>query len=93
MPVTQGIWTWDKFLHGGQDFELGLLLIITCLCLLLLRVEQNKMYLGTLLLIRARLLLDGKRAIVRVMFIPHSGHRPCTPPGTPATCVNLPLLI
>ena len=20
MPITQGIWSWDKFLRGGQDF-------------------------------------------------------------------------
>lgn len=56
MPVTQGLWTWDKFLHGGQDFELGLLVIVTCLCLLLLRAEQSKLYIGMLVLIRAFLL-------------------------------------
>ena len=42
MPFTQGLWSWDKFLHGGQDFELGLLIIFTCLCLVLLRVEQSR---------------------------------------------------
>ena len=41
MPFTQGLWSWDKFLHGGQDFELGLLIILTCLCLVLLRVQQS----------------------------------------------------
>lgn len=53
MPITQGLWTWDKFLHGGQDFELGLLVIITCLCLILLRAEQSKRSLDLLLLIKA----------------------------------------
>ena len=42
MPITQGIWAWDKFLRGGQDFELGLLIILTCLCFVLLRVQENK---------------------------------------------------
>jgi len=41
MPVTQGIWSWDKFLHGGQDFELGLLIILTCICFVLLRAQQS----------------------------------------------------
>jgi len=34
MPVTQRLWTWDGFLHGGQDFETCLFLILVSLCLL-----------------------------------------------------------
>ena len=55
MPVTQGIWSWDKFLHGGQDFELGLLIIVSCLGLVLLRVQQNRNRSGWLAVIRAML--------------------------------------
>lgn len=40
MPLTQHLWTWDGFLHGGQDFELGLFMIVTCLCLVLLRAQH-----------------------------------------------------
>lgn len=40
MPLTQHLWTWDHFLHGGQDFELGLLTIVTCLCLVLLHAQR-----------------------------------------------------
>ena len=94
MPVTQGLWTWDKFLHGGQDFELGMLVIITCLCLLLLRAEQSKLYLGMLLVIRA-LLLNARRRISLALRAAelYSGHRPSIPPGTLFARVNLPLLI
>lgn len=35
MPWTQHMWTWDRFLHGGQDFETGVLLIVTSMCLVL----------------------------------------------------------
>jgi len=42
MPITQHIWTWDGFLHGGQDFELGLFTIVVCLCLVLLRVQHGR---------------------------------------------------
>ena len=92
MPVTQGLWTWDKFLHGGQDFELGLLVIVTCLCLLLLRAEQSKLYLGMLVLIRAFLLFCSKPAAnLRNAFRSISAHRPVVPLPTRAT--SLPLLI
>ena len=35
-PVTQKIWTWDHFLHGGQDFETVTLAILVILCLTIL---------------------------------------------------------
>ena len=35
MPLTQYFWTWDRFLHGGQDFELGALMVLTNLSLAL----------------------------------------------------------
>lgn len=35
LPFTQQVWTWDRFLHGGQDFETTLLLILVSLCLAL----------------------------------------------------------
>lgn len=35
MPITQGLWTWDGYLHGGQDFEIGAFLILSSFCLVL----------------------------------------------------------
>ena len=70
MPFTQGIWSWDKFLHGGQDFEFGLLLIVTCLCLVLLRVQQNRSCFGWLALIHDVLLR------IRSPFAPCLSQRP-----------------
>ncbi len=36
MPITQHLWTWDRFLRGGYDFEFGLLTILLAMCLFLL---------------------------------------------------------
>jgi len=41
-PLTQRIWTWDHFLHGGQDFESGVLMILITLCLVLLLAQHCK---------------------------------------------------
>lgn len=41
-PLTQHIWTWDHFLHGGQDFESSILMILITLCLVLLLAQHCK---------------------------------------------------
>ena len=42
MPVTQHLWTWDHFLHGGQDFELNTLFILSILCLAQVLLKHGK---------------------------------------------------
>jgi hypothetical protein len=42
MPWTEYFWHFDKFLRGGQDFELGLLSVATLVCLILLMVHRGK---------------------------------------------------
>jgi hypothetical protein len=94
MPITQGIWSWDRFLHGGQDFELGLLMIVTCLCLVLLRVQENRGRVGWLAMIRALLMSAPKHSTISPLSDPRAFEnrsqipsRFCTGP------FNLPLLI
>jgi hypothetical protein len=41
-PFTQGVWTWDRFLRGGQDFESGVLLVLVSFCLLFLLAQLFK---------------------------------------------------
>lgn len=36
IPYLQHIWSWDRFLQGGHDFETNLLLFLSLLCLVLL---------------------------------------------------------
>jgi hypothetical protein len=42
MPVTQHLWTWDGFLHGGQDFETGAFLILISFCLVVVLARSCK---------------------------------------------------
>jgi hypothetical protein len=94
MPITQGIWSWDKFLHGGQDFELGLLMILTCLCLVLLRVQESRSRVGWLAVIRAFLLTATKPEHGNLLSCPGQfDHRSEIPPLFRAGVFNLPLLI
>jgi len=94
MPITQGIWSWDKFLHGGQDFELGLLMILTCLCLVLLRVQENRSRVGWLTVIRALLLRAAKPIHGNLHGCPGSfEHRSEIPSPSRVGAFNFPLQI
>ena len=93
MPVTQDLWAWDRFLHGGSDFELGLLLIVSCLCLMLLQAEQCKDALGLLLAMRAD---APSRSIPDLLQDLRSGREPISPLSgqcPPCNSVHAPLLI
>jgi len=41
MPWTEYFWQFDRFLRGGQDFELGLLSLLTIFSLVLVLRRQN----------------------------------------------------
>jgi len=49
MPVTQHLWTWDRFLHGGKDFELSTLVILSFLSLVLVLAKSLKRSIDSLL--------------------------------------------
>ena len=42
MPLTERLWTWDHFLHGGQDFEMSTILVLSFLCLVLVLSKHGK---------------------------------------------------
>jgi hypothetical protein len=63
MPLTQHLWTWDHFLQGGQDFELGLFVIVTCLCLVLLRAQHSRHKIRLLLAFRRLQALPFRRSL------------------------------
>lgn len=52
MPWTEYFWRFDKFLRGGQDFELGILALITFLCLVLVLAQRMKRDVTRLLTVR-----------------------------------------
>jgi hypothetical protein len=49
MPVTQHLWTWDHFLHGGRDFELTTLMTLSFLGLVLVLAKSLKHSIDSLL--------------------------------------------
>jgi hypothetical protein len=49
MPVTQDLWTWDGFLHGGPDFETGAFLILVSFCLVMVLARSLKIALARML--------------------------------------------
>lgn len=42
MPITEHLWTWDGFLQGGRDFELGTIMVLSILCLALVLSKNLK---------------------------------------------------
>jgi hypothetical protein len=49
MPITEHLWTWDRFLQTGRDFELGTLMVLSFLCLVLVLSKQCKQSVESLL--------------------------------------------
>jgi hypothetical protein len=41
-PWTEYYWHFDNFLHGGEDFEFGLLATIMVFCLVLVLLQHSK---------------------------------------------------
>ena len=41
-PLTQHLWTWDRFPCGGQDFETTALMVLVVLSLVLVLCKQRK---------------------------------------------------
>jgi hypothetical protein len=48
MPLTQRIWTWDHFLHGGHDFESVAFLLLVFFSLVLVLSKHSKQYIARL---------------------------------------------
>jgi len=42
MPWTEYFWHFDRFLHGGQDIELSLLMVLAALCLMVVLFQHGR---------------------------------------------------
>jgi hypothetical protein len=51
-PMTAHFWTFDRFLRGGQDFEMGLLSVLAVLCLVLLLADSFRETISLLIALR-----------------------------------------
>jgi hypothetical protein len=95
MPLTQHLWTWDQFLHGGQDFELTLLMIVSCLCFVLLAAQRCRLNLRSLLSIGIFSSLMMRRPKPLWLLLSRgwpADAKPCLSAG-PSEFRSLPLLI
>lgn len=95
MPITEYLWTFDKFLRGGQDCEFGLLALAAIFCLILLLSHQRREVLSLLLSLRHALSSFFKRVDPASTLTPHliAAMRSCLLPDTSLLIVNLPLQI
>jgi len=95
MPVTEYLWTFDKFLRGGQDCEFGLLALAAIFCLILLLSHQRREVLSLLLSLRHALSSLFKPVDPASTLASHliAAMRSCLLPDTSLLIVNLPLQI
>ena len=42
LPISEQLWTWDRFLQGGRDFELETLTVLAFFSLVLVLSKQGK---------------------------------------------------
>jgi hypothetical protein len=73
MPWTEYFWHFDKFLRGGQDFELSLLSLLAVLCLMLVLFQQGKKNVELVLIRGRRLALPFRSRYTAKMPGSHSG--------------------
>jgi hypothetical protein len=95
MPITEYLWTFDKFLRGGQDCEFGLLALAAIFCLVLLLSHQRREVLGLLLSLQRILSSLSKPVDPASTSASHliAAMRSRLLPDTSPLIVNLPLQI
>ena len=78
MPWSEHMWSWDRFFHGGQDVEFGLLTIAAVLCLALL-LSQRCLQLTPLTLLGAHARARALRSRWDIPngLRPHTGSKAC----------------
>ena len=96
MPWTEYFWQFDGFLHGGQDFELGLLSLLTIFSLVLVLLQQRRQDVALLLIVKRWLSLvfedPGPRAVANACSL--TAHADAVPLSSRELCrYNLPIQV
>jgi hypothetical protein len=95
MPWTEYFWHFDGFLHGGQDFELGILALLTIFSLVLVLLQQRRQNIALLLIVRRWLSLifedPGPQAVANAYSL--RMHPDVAPLSNHARCQYLPLRV
>jgi hypothetical protein len=96
MPWTEYFWQFDRFLRGGQDFELGLLSLLTIFSLVLVLLQQRRQNVALLLTVRRWLSLIFEDADPRAVANACSliAHSDAVPLSSRTLCqYNLPIQV
>jgi hypothetical protein len=95
MPITEHLWTWDRFLQGGRDFELGTLALLSFLSLVLVLAKGYKQCVDVLISARRWLAVKFNDLVVpRVPLSGASSNLCRVVPPDPGTCISdIPLQI
>ena len=88
-PLTQQVWTWDRFLHGGQDFESSLLILLVSFCLLLLLAQHFKQAVDLALAAWSRMARASNGPAVEGPAVISSGAADSSPPPVRNYCLPL----
>ncbi len=96
MPWTEHFWQFDRFLRGGQDFELGLLSLLTIFSLVLVLLQQRRQDVALLLIVKRWLSLvfedPGPRAVANACSL--TAHADAAPLSSRELCrYNLPIQV
>jgi hypothetical protein len=67
---TEHLWTWDRFLRGGQDFELSLLALLAFFCLILVLAQHFRRSVSELLRRRTGLSTACEPHVLRLPLPP-----------------------
>jgi hypothetical protein len=89
MPITEHLWTWDRFLQGGWDFELSSIVLLSFLCLVMVLARCYKYCVDVLLFARSCLAaaFDGLVALSVAMAGAFLNLRRGPPPD-PGICTS-----
>jgi len=68
IPITEHVWSWGRFLRGGEDFELSLLVLLVFCCLIFMLAQDVRHAWVSFFEIR-RLFLRCKISVECVRFI------------------------
>jgi hypothetical protein len=96
MPWTEYYWQFDNFLRGGQDMELGVLAVVSILCLVLIFLHDNKARVTFIAAILRRLIPVSERVapIIPISFSVSDLYCDTTPPlNSSLDLYNLPIQI
>jgi hypothetical protein len=94
MPWTEYFWQFDGFLQGGQDFELGLLSLLTIFSLVLVLLQQRRQNVALLLTVRRWLSLVFEDPGPRIVANACSLSADAVPLSSRALCrYNLPIQV